>query len=255
MRYIPMIFSIIFLVLFFAAIGVGIYAFFVIRKKAREFSTVAFGNEDIIKNLKTVEEVSEKTAKSVSDGTNIYAPKLVRDFPEFSVGAMTARAQNCLREYLLAINNMDSSILQDGNEELREALFLRINDLNMRDIREHYEGLKIHRTVLNTYNKYSGRCVVRFQSAVEYRFWAEKDGKVIKGNKDSVTQTRYIIDCCYIQDSDKINNIAAAGHALTCPNCGGVIKNLGEKICPYCGAGVVEFNIRVWNFCDIKENG
>ena len=246
---------IIFLVLFLIVVIVVAVIYFKIRAKARSISKELFGNEDLIKSLKKNEQEYLQTPRSVSDGSSIYAPKLAKDFPEFHVGEMTARAENCLKEYLMAIDTRDASKLQDGNEELKEALFLRLNDLNLRDIKEHYEGIKIHNTVLNTYNKFPGRCVVRFQSAVQYTFWAEDaNGKVIRGRKDILDQTRYAIDCCYIQDADKVENIAAAGHALNCPNCGGAITNLGVKTCPYCGSVVTEFNIKVWNFCAIKES-
>jgi len=254
MRMFPLISSIIFLVLLAGVMVAGFVIYLKIKNKAKEISRQVYGNDDLIANLKRQEELYEKTPKSISDGSSIYVPKLSRDFPDFNVDEMKARAENCLREYLLALDTNNASALQDGNEELKEALFLRLNDLNLREIKEHYEGVKIHNTVLNTYNRYGGRCVVRFQSSVQYKFWAEQDGKIIRGSKDSLVQTRYIIDCCYIQDSEKVENIGAASHALNCPNCGGVIKNLGMKFCPYCGSGIVEFNIKVWNFCTIKEN-
>ena len=243
-----------FLILLLAAVTAGLVIWFKIKKKAKEVSRSMFGNDDLLANLKNTEQEYMQTPKSVSDGHSIYTPKLARDFPEFNVDEMKARAENCLKEYLMALDTGDASMLQDGNEELKEALFLRLNDLNLREIKEHYEGIKIHNTVLNTYNKFPGRCVVRFQSAVQYKFWAEQEGKVIKGSKDSLVQTRYSMDLCYIQDSDKIENIAAAGHALNCPNCGGAISSLGIKVCPYCGSQVTEFNIKVWNFCAIKES-
>ncbi len=254
MAYIPMIFSIIFLLLLAAVMIAGAVIFFKIRNKARQISMDMYGNSDLLSNLKRTEQEYMQTPRSTSDGSSIYAPKIARDFPEFNVNEMKARAENCLKEYLMALDTGDASMLQDGNEELKEALFLRLNDLNLREIKEHYEGIKIHNTVLNTYNKFPGRCVVRFQSAVQYKFWAEQEGKVIKGSKDSLVQTRYSMDLCYIQDSDKIENIAAAGHALNCPNCGGAISSLGIKVCPYCGSQVTEFNIKVWNFCAIKES-
>ena len=254
MSVFPIIFSTIFLILLAFVIIAGLVIYFKIKKKASEFSQDVFGNSDLLASLKKNEQEYLQTPRSTSDGASIYAPKLARDFPEFNVSEMKARAENCLKEYLMALDTGDASCLQDGNEELKEALFLRLNDLNLREIKEHYEGIKIHNTVLNTYNKFPGRCVVRFQSAVQYKFWAEQEGKVIKGSKDSLVQTRYAMDLCYIQDSDKVENIAAAGHALNCPNCGGAITTLGIKVCPYCGSQVTEFNIKVWNFCAIKES-
>ena len=251
----PLISSIIFLVLLAGVMVAGFVIYLKIKNKAKEISRQVYGNDDLIANLKRQEELYEKTPKSISDGSSIYVPKLSRDFPDFNVDEMKARAENCRREYLLALDTNNASALQDGNEELKEALFLRLNDLNLREIKEHYEGVKIHNTVLNTYNRYGGRCVVRFQCALQYKFWAEQEGKVIRGSRDSITQSRYNIDCCYIQDADKVSDIRAAGHALNCPNCGGVITSLGNKTCPYCGAAITEFNIKVWQFCAIGEIG
>ena len=131
MALIPFISSIVFLVLFLAAVIAGLVIFFKIRKKAREISRDLYGNDNLIQNLKKNEQEYLQTPRSVSDGSSIYAPKLARDFPEFNVGEMTARAENCLKEYLMALDTRDASKLQDGNEELKEALFLRLNDLNL----------------------------------------------------------------------------------------------------------------------------
>lgn len=229
--------------------------YFTIRNKAREISNQVYGNPDLISNLKRTEAEFMATPRSLSDGSSIYIPKITKDFPDISIPEMISRAENCLKEYLQALSTADASLLQDANEELKEALFLRLNDLKLSYTKEHYENITVHKTVLNTYNRYPGRCVIRFQSAVSYKFWAEQNGKTVKGNKDDTIQTRYAIDCCYIQDPDKIANSGAAGKALNCPNCGGVITSLGNKICPYCGTVVETVNNRVWSFCMIKENG
>jgi len=250
----PIVMSVLFLVLVIIAAIAVLVAFFVIRNKAREISNEVYGNPDLISNLKKQEQEFSKTPRSLSDGSSIYAPKIAKDFPDINISELINRAENCLREYLQALSTGDASCLQDANEELKEALFLRLNDLNLNYVKEHYEDIHIHRTVLNTYTRYTGRCVIRFQSAASYIFWAEKDGKVIRGNKDSVSQVRYIIDCCYIQDPEKIKSIGAAGKALNCPNCGGVITTLGNKICPYCGTEVETFNNMIWSFCLIREN-
>ncbi len=250
----PIVMSAIFLILVIVAAVAVLVVFFIIRKKAREISSEVYGNPDLISNLKKQEQEFSQSPRSLSDGSSIYIPKIAKDFPDINISELTARAENCLREYLQALSTGDASYLQDANEELKEALFLRLNDLNLNYVKEHYEDIKIHRTVLNTYTRYTGRCVIRFQSAAQYKFWAEKDGKVIRGSKDSISQVRYIIDCCYIQDPDKIKNIGAAGKALNCPNCGGVITTLGNKICPYCGTEVETFNNMIWSFCLIREN-
>ena len=44
----------------------------------------------------------------------------------------------------------------------------------------------------------------------------------------------------------------AAGF-INCPNCGAPIKNLGDKICSYCGSGVIDILKRTWVLNKIRE--
>ena len=122
MTYLPMIFSFIFLLLLAFVIIAGLVIYFKIKNKASQISRDVFGNSDLLGSLKQNEQEYLQTPRSVSDGSSIYAPKIARDFPEFNVGEMKARAENCLKEYLMAIDTRDASMLSDGNEELKEAL-------------------------------------------------------------------------------------------------------------------------------------
>ena len=83
-------------------------------------------------------------------------------------------------------------------------------------------------------------------------YYLEKNGKIIKGKKDRLTQNRYNVELCYIQDRDIVENSENVGYSMICPNCGGAIKSLGDKECPYCGSGVKEYNIKVWYFNDVE---
>ena len=117
---------------------------------------------------------------------------------------------------------------------------------------EHFERIKIHRTEINKYRKEKGRCSVVYQSAVGCIHYVERNGKVIRGKKDVMTQHRYNVEVCYIQDRDVVEDSAETGYALNCPNCGGPLTALGAKICPYCDSPVMEINIHVWDFTDVE---
>ena len=104
MSLIPVIFSTAFLILFLTAVVAGLVIWFKIKKKAQEVSRSVFGNDDLISNLKKTEQEYMQTPKSISDGHSIYTPKLAKDFPEFNVDEMKGRAENCLKEYLRAID-------------------------------------------------------------------------------------------------------------------------------------------------------
>ena len=53
----------------------------------------------------------------------------------------------------------------------------------------------------------------------------------------------------YIYDSKDIKD--KYGVSLNCKNCGGPIKELGTKTCPYCGTGVVDIMSKTWEINDL----
>ena len=100
-------------------------------------------------------------------------------------------------------------------------------------------NIRIHRTVLNDYKKEKGNCYAVLYSAVQY----DLDGKTV--------QSRRSVTMGYVQDADKAGY--ENGISLNCPACGAPVTNLGEKKCRYCGAAIVEINIRIWRPVRIAE--
>ena len=96
--------------------------------------------------------------------------------------------------------------------------------------------------------------MITFQSAIEYLYYKEKDGKLLDGDKVRLTQTKYNIELVYIQNADLAGGSNAVG--TTCPNCGAPVTNLGAMYCEYCGLAVTTVNIKVWNlhqFYEVKQ--
>ena len=81
----------------------------------------------------------------------------------------------------------------------------------------------------------------------------EKNGQIVRGRKDLREQAKYNVEVMYIQDREMVENMDDMGLAMTCPHCGAPLPKLGAKKCEYCDSPVVEFNIRTWNFCSVKE--
>lgn len=249
-----MIGTIIILVLALGVIGSGYYLFYRIRKKVREVSQMAFGTDNFFEGLKEQNKQMESTPKSVAAVTSIYLPKIMRDFPEFHYDEMKFRAENVLTSFLQCVDAGRASGLCEGTEELKNQLELHINDLKSHNRKEHFTNINIHRTELYKYQKLNGRVSAIFQTSVGYIHYVEKNGKVISGSVDSYEQARYNIEAVYAQDRDVIGNEGVQGLGLVCPNCGGAIKSLGNKVCPYCGSGVIEYNIKTWGFAKIKSS-
>lgn len=224
------------------------------KKKVKEFSQLAFGTDSIGEGIRKTEMEYANTVKSVSGATRLYLPQIMKDFPEFHYEEMRERAENVLRSYLYSIHEENSKHLTEGTDELRAKLDTEIAMRMSQDIREHFEDIKIHRTEIFRYNKEKGRVSIRFQSAVSSVNYTERAGKVMRGKKDRLTQSRYNVEVSYIQDREYIAETGMDGHSLTCPNCGAPISGLGKnRVCQYCDTVVTEvFNIKAWMFTSVQ---
>lgn len=225
-----------------------------VTNSVKEFSRAAFGTDNIVEGLQKAEAEYEETPKSVSAGTNLYLPRITKDFPDFHYDEMKNRAENVLVSYLRALDMKDVSKLTEGLEELKEQLQMRIQMAESVGEQEHYKQIKVHQSAIYQYNKQQGRCTVVFQMAVQYYYHKEKNGKVVAGSPNNKKQSRYNVECIYIQNRDFIENVRDASLALNCPNCGAPLENLGTKQCAYCGTPIVEFNIHAWHFSSVDES-
>lgn len=61
--------------------------------------------------------------------TRIALPQIVSDFPDFEYNEMKQRAENVLMQYFEAVTAQDVTILQEGNEDLKEQLRSQIRAL------------------------------------------------------------------------------------------------------------------------------
>ncbi len=185
--------------------------------------------------------------------TSILLPKITTDFPDFNFEEMRERSNNVLTSYLIAIDALDPVKLVEGNSELKEQLQMHIHMLNDKHYEEHFERIKIHKTEITKYEKTNGRCVVTFQSALEYIYYITENGKIKTGRTDRKEQTRYETDLIYIQDRDMVTNAQDFALGINCPNCGAPISNLGAKFCQYCNTPIVELNLYAWTFSKVRQ--
>ena len=237
-----------------AAVGIGIYVIYrKIHRTVSSYSQTLFGTTDPLEGMRRIEMQQVNNPKSVSGATDLYLPQIMRDFPEFHYDEIKVRAENLLTSYLRCIDGANLSLLTEGMEELKEGLRMRLQMLQNRDSREHFQRIAVHQTEINQYRKEKGRCSIVLQSSVEYIHYIEKGGKIVQGKQDVKEQARYNIELVYIQDRDVVVHSGDAGLGLNCPNCGAPLPGLGAKKCVYCDTPVVEFNLRVWNFSAVKE--
>lgn len=225
-----------------------------IKGKIRSFCRLAWGTDNLSQGVEKMRLDYAATPKSVSAMTGLYLPKIAADFPEFQYDEMKKRAENVLRYYLMAVEQGRAEILQDANRQLKDKLRAVIDMQEASGRQEHFQSVKIHRTEIASYQKRQGRCLITFQSAVQYVHGiTEPDGGGSVTMDKLPTQTKYDIDLVYIQDESIVKDERDYGLGLNCPNCGAPIPSLGAKVCEYCGTPVIELNLYVWTFGDVRE--
>lgn len=236
--------QIIFLVILAALLGGGFYGYHVIRTKIESFSRAAFGTKSLMEGLEQQADLIAETPKSVSGMTRIFEPQIQKDFPDFNLVQFKNKAENMLISALQAISAGNISLLREASDEITEQVKNQIQANESEGVRETYRQIHIHRTEITNYVKREGKCIITFQSAVEYFHYKEKDGRVTDGEKERKQQTRYNIEVMYIQNEKLAKLDNAVG--TTCPNCGAPIVNLGALRCEYCGMAVTPINLKVW---------
>lgn len=95
----------------------------------KRLSRQLFGTDDILQGVKKAQEDLSTTPRSVSAMTRIALPQIVSDFPDFEYNEMKQRAENVLMQYFEAVTAQDVTILQEGNEDLKEQLRSQIRAL------------------------------------------------------------------------------------------------------------------------------
>lgn len=236
-----------------AAVGIGIgIAVYLVKRKLREISRAAFGTDSFLEGYKKQADRLAAAPKSVSGMTRLMEPQIMRDFPDFSWEQFKGKAENMLISAFLAIASENPGRLSpDASGDVKNQIRNQIEANRTAGVREVYADIRIYQTEIANYRHEAGKCIITMQSAVGYLHYREQDGRVIGGQKERRTQTRYNTELVYIQDAEA----AGAGNAVgtTCPYCGAPIKRIGVIRCEYCGSGLTPINIKVWSLHKFYE--
>lgn len=225
-----------------------------IRRKIRQVSRSLFGTDSFVEGINRNTDRLSETPKSVSSLTRLMEPQIMKDFPRFSWNEFKHKAENMLTSALLAISAADVSKLVNASEEVTNQVMNRIENNRLTNARETYENIRIHQTEIADYVKTQGKCIIKIQSAIEYRYYKEINGKIVAGEKQRKKQAKYNVELIYIQDAEKLEGQGAStAFGINCPNCGAPVKKLGELVCEYCGSSVNPINIKVWSLHKFYE--
>lgn len=92
------------------------------------------------------------------------------------------------------------------------------------------------------YEKHGGIATIYFAS-FEYIF--------DDGDRSVRMQDRAILEFIYVIDIEEVDHYKRS-FALSCPNCGTPIKNLGDKTCSYCKSQIIDIIKKIWICNDLK---
>ena len=201
-----------------------------IQRFLREFNI--FSMKDMIN---TVNEANSDIPKSLSGMDSLILPELRKDFPNINIDELKREVESYIFTYLNILEQKHYIDIPYASDKVKKEIENRI-DSNKTEI---YKNIKIHKTVINKYEKNNGFLTLKFQTALEYM--NEEDRRI---------QDRIETELIYIIDEDKVKGKQLG---LNCPNCGSPIKSLGEKKCSYCNTGLLDISKRVWYLNSIER--
>lgn len=214
-----------------------------------------FNTDNILDAVQQQKRVAAATPKSVSAMTGVYLPLIKNDFPDFNYDEFKQKAENLLLNYFTAI----STLTPIQNVNITNNVALQVNSiiaqLQANNQREFYEDVVIHNTAITNYVKSPAVCKIVFNTALEnMNYIKDSDGRIIFGSNTLKEQTIYETELVYVQDFKQVQDTNLLKFlTLNCPNCGGPITNPSAKFCEYCGTGIQQKNVLIWNFNRIKE--
>lgn len=214
-----------------------------VKNDIKNFLNKGFGTSNLKEILNNEEYEIQETPKTLFGMESIYLSTIANDFPDLNINELKAMSEDYIINALNAIEKKDISNLKFNSEKMNSFIVSKIDDL--KDNCVSYDSIKIHKTILNRYEKSDSIATLKFQTAIEYRY--KKNNEKYKKIQD-----RFSTEFIYIIDEDKVSK-SSKSLGLNCPNCGAPIKNVGEKHCSYCGSGIKDIVKRVWILNNISQ--
>lgn len=232
-----MIFILILFILFFTIIYLRV------RNGIRRIWKEFFGDKSLHTVISECDLETSSTPKSLYGMGNVYKNVIAKDFPELNLNELLAMAEGYIIDYLNCLENKDKTKFRYVSDKINSFLISQINDLGNNTV--SYDSIKIHKTILNRYEKKAGVATMKFQTGLEYMY--KKNNSEYKKIQDRfTTEFIYIID-----ESQFLGRSKTLG--LNCPNCGASIKSLGDQYCEYCGTGIKNLVKHSWILNNISQ--
>lgn len=197
--------------------------------------------------------LGEEAPRSLSGLDQIYLPQIERSFRQLNIEEFRSHAEVLLLSVLEALKHQDVNLLYDAGPTYREQIGQAIRDMKDSSQSLSVEKAKVHKTVISAFKNAPSATEITFQSAVEARIaLQDRDGKVLKGALDHVSQLRFEQTLIQIINPDAYQETEKILLTANCPNCGAVLSPQSDS-CAYCGSHIDFIPIRVWVFSRLKR--
>ena len=160
-------------VLIFILFIIGLIFYFKVKIKSF-FNQLGFPISSIPEIIEEARLEDEEVPKSLSSMDRIYFDQIRRDFPDLSIDELKKISEKVLLDCYLAFDKKDTSHLKG---KIKSFVDKMIEDNNDKDI--SFQNIKIHKTVLNHYQKSGGIASITFSTSYQYyKIEGEKNKKV-----------------------------------------------------------------------------
>lgn len=192
---------------------------------------VGAGLNEISQFVSLAQDISqEPEKKSISGATNVYLPKITKDFADFHNSEALAAINVFINEYLdikyREKTKFEHCNVETGLEEIVSPSPTRGNPYDV----------NIHKTAISNYIKTNEYATITYQTAVGYNI------------NETRKEERYKIEYTL-----KLSENGIADKILKCDNCGATIDSTAIEVCPYCDARIVRDTRMSWRFTSITE--
>lgn len=166
--------------------------------------------------------------KSISGATDIYIKKILKDFPDYHLPEARAAVSLLISEYLaLRFGGAQQFVKSEVENSLAQAVRKAEGIRTVSDI-------VVHKVSISNYVKTNEYATITYQASAGYKLNEKK-----------------IEDRFKIESTIKFTENELPAHLLVCKNCGGVIESTSQKVCAYCGSGIVWDTRMSWRFTSI----
>lgn len=228
---------IVFFAVLLGIVLLGLILFAVLRRKIRRFSSMAFGTPDLLQGLRRAQKEADDTPRSLSGGDAVYADRVMRDFPDFNLPLAKSYVERCVTDFLSAVESGETAAFcAQYPGKLAALAKSRAEDGCRHGKRPAFDRLRFHNTTMARYLKSGHDCTILFQTAFEY---LDEDGRKHQA-KAELAYTHYL----QAEGEEQAQQ-------LRCSHCGAPVTNLGNKVCAYCGVGLVEILRQTWRFTNL----